>query len=113
MTLTLSECGCNACHNGHSEYCENGEYWHTEYDRVSAELTLMTKLAEDYRRSSSAAHQLLDYIEAQADRAEFLLALALECALMNKARAPMFGVAEGSAMRVIHPRVHASQIKKE
>lgn len=34
----LSECGCNACHSGPSEYCENGPYWHAEADRLRAAL---------------------------------------------------------------------------
>lgn len=40
-------------------------------------------------------HDHLLSLKARAVQAEFLLALALECARENKERAPMFGVAEG------------------
>lgn len=53
----LSECGCNACHSGVSEHCENGPFWHAEADRLRGELealkaapppSIELKLPEDF-----------------------------------------------------------------
>ena len=80
------EAATDAYHRGHEEGLRK---------RGGDELVALTKRADEAMVEKATERAMRRFAEVRADRAELLLALALECARTNKEHAPMFGVAEG------------------